>query len=461
MATTVAHRTSATRAPMSAAKYDAGMTPALDDTAERRLLVQVLVAGAVVAVLLGVITALLLRNTARSEAERFARRSTEVAARGIVEPSLEPGLLAGDRAALDRFDDIVRSRILDDTTVRVKVWSGDGTIVYADQRELVGDTFDIEEEEREVLRDGGTKSEISSLDKPENAADRKFDRLLEVYTRVRAPDGSALMYETYVRDAAVSRTGRALWSRMLPSVIGALLLLELVQVPLVILLARRVASRRRERERLLQAAVDASDLERRRIARDLHDGVVQHLAGVGMHLHAAALESGRPASPDARTMAAAAGDVRQAIRELRTLLVHIYPPNLREVGIERALADLVSELPARGIVPELDVALDRPLDHRTEALLYRVAQESVRNAERHARASHLVVRLAGVEDRVSLSITDDGVGYDTTTPAAEGHVGLVLQRDLVQSAGGELHVESAPGRGTTVRVELEGARDHG
>jgi signal transduction histidine kinase len=305
-----------------------------------------------------------------------------------------------------------------------------------------------------VFEGGGTVSEITDLDRPENRDDRRFHRLLEVYTPVTAPDGTTLLYETYVRDAAVSASGRALWSRILPTAIGALLLLELVQLPLALRLARRLGERRAERERLLQAAIDASELERRRIARDLHDGVVQHLAGVRLHLHAAGMERGDVDDATASTMTRAADDVGQAIRELRTLLVDIYPPNLRDVGLEQALRDLVSELPARGIEPVLDFELPGELDPQDEQLLFRVAQEAVRNAERHAGASRLELRVAREGGRLSLAVSDDGAGFDTTAAAPDGHVGLQLLRDLVASAGGELHVRSAPGNGTDVTLEL-------
>ncbi|MCW2928364.1 MAG: hypothetical protein JWM86_2332 [Thermoleophilia bacterium] len=418
-------------------------------------MLQFLAGGVVVALVLGIGSALLLRDAARAEAERSARRSTELTARAVVEPALTTGVLRREPAAVERFDQLVRARIMDATTVRVKLWSADGTVVYSDQSQLLGRTFGLDGEEREVIRDGGTVSEVTDLDRPENRADRGFDRLLEVYTRVEAADGTPLLYETYVRDEAVSRSGRALWGRILPTAVGALLLLELVQVPLALRLARRFGDRRRERERLLQAAVDSSELERRRIARDLHDGVVQHLAGVGLHLHAASVDPTVDAAGAAELMGSSAADVRQAIRELRTLLVDIYPPNLRELGLTQALEDLVSELPARGIKPRLEVQDVEHLEPRIEQLLYRVAQEAVRNAERHSGATQVTLEVGGRGPAIGLCVTDDGAGFDTTRAPADGHVGLLLLRDLVAASGGRLHVRSTPGNGTVVDLELD------
>ncbi|MCW2925554.1 MAG: two-component sensor histidine kinase [Thermoleophilia bacterium] len=440
------------------AVYDARVRSASDTdrgTTDRRLLLQFVLGGALVALAIGLGATFLLRGAARAEAERSARRSTELAARGIVQPQLGAELLDGDPSARAALDRSVRALVLDSTTVRVKLWAADGTVVYSDQPRLVGKRFPLDDEELEVLRNGGTVSEITKLDREENRDDRSFGRLLEVYTQVEAPDGTPLLYETYVRDADVSRTGRALWTRLLPTAVGALLLLELVQIPLALRLAGRLRRRRLERERLLQAAVDSGDVERRRIARDLHDGVVQHLAGVGMHLHAASLERSREDPERAGTLEAAAGDVRQAIRELRTLLVDIYPPNLRELGLQRALEDLVSELTARGIEPQLRYEVDGPVDASREQLLYRVAQEAVRNAERHSGAGTLQLEVRSHPDgSVTLRVCDDGAGFDPDAPVGEGHVGLVLLRDLALSAGGRLVVRSSAGHGTDVCLEL-------
>jgi two-component system NarL family sensor kinase len=133
-------------------------------------------------------------------------------------------------------------------------------------------------DEQEVLRDNSVEAELSDLSAPENRFERDQGRLLEVHLPVPTPGGQTLLFETYSRYSSVTANAGAMWRQFLPITVGALLLLQLFQLPLVWSTARRLDASLRERERLLRRAVEATDTERRRIARDLHDGVVQDLA---------------------------------------------------------------------------------------------------------------------------------------------------------------------------------------
>src|SRR5205814_387613 len=119
-------------------------------------------------------------------------------------------------------------------------------------------------------------------------------QLLEVYVPVRATDGRPLLFEAYLRSSAVSASGRRLWLAFAPALLGGLLLLQLVNLPLARSLAGRLRRAQGERETLLHEALEASQNERRRIAADLHDGVVQDLVGTSYALsaHAARLAAG-------------------------------------------------------------------------------------------------------------------------------------------------------------------------
>ena len=130
--------------------------------------------------------------------------------------------------------------------------------------------------------------------------------------------------------------------------------------------------------------------ERRRIASDLHDGVVQDLAGISYALSAAA---GRASADSAGTLEDAARGTRETMRRLRSVIVDIHPPNLRTAGLEAALRDLLAPLAAEGIDTVLEVA-DVILREDVELLLYRAAGEALRNIRRHAAASRVVVRVS-------------------------------------------------------------------
>ena len=119
------------------------------------------------------------------------------------------------------------------------------------------------------------------------------------------------------------------------------LALALVQIPLALRLARQVRASRRERELLLRRAIESSDLERRRIAGDLHDGPIQQLAGLSMSLEAAAGSVG-PTDSSAGPLREAASAMRRSVRVLRSALMGIYPANVQRAGLGTALADLAA-----------------------------------------------------------------------------------------------------------------------
>ena len=169
---------------------------------------------------------------------------------------------------------------------------------------LIGKVFPLGSDELATLRGGGTQADESDLSRAENTTERGFTRLLEVYVGIRGPQGTRLLYEDYERSSTISASSKRQWMSLLPALLGALIILYLVQVPLAYSLARRLRARQREREALLRRAIDASDMERRRIAADLHDSTVQRLAGVSLSLAASAnalraarRSAARPAAP--------------------------------------------------------------------------------------------------------------------------------------------------------------------
>jgi signal transduction histidine kinase len=223
-------------------------------------------------------------------------------------------------------------------------------------------------------------------------------------------------------------------------------------------MARRLQRGHHERERLLANAVEASSEERRRIAADLHDGVVQDLAGVAFGLAPLVEEAERRGDQaEAAALRDATVTLRQGVRDLRTLLVEIHPPNLESAGLEVALSDLLSPLAAAGIATELhvDAAAAPGGDH--DVLVYRAAREAVRNAQAHGKPSSVRVELTRPPGITRLVVTDDGRGFTSSERegrSQQGHVGLRLLEGLVEQSGGRLSVSSRPGEGTTVVLEV-------
>ena len=130
--------------------------------------VQFVVVGLVVAVFLAWITGVLGERLAQEQAIDDARSTTALLAETVAEPALSSGLLDTQAGDLDRFDRLVRSRVLRGEVVRVKVWDAEGRIVYSDEPRLIDQTFTLGADEREVLANGGSDAEVSDLSKSEN-----------------------------------------------------------------------------------------------------------------------------------------------------------------------------------------------------------------------------------------------------------------------------------------------------
>ena len=176
-----------------------------------------------------------------------------------------------------------------------------------------------------------------------------------------------MLFEEYLRSSAIAGNSRSVARLFAPVGIVALLVLAALQIPLAWRMARRIRNAQRDREQLLQHAVDASDRERQLIAAGLHDGVVQELAGQSFQM-AAAVEQDQPPEELRAALTEGAAGTRNAIRQLRSLLLEIYPPALRDQGLAAALPDLVAPLTARGIEVSMDVQDDLALPTRSSSL---------------------------------------------------------------------------------------------
>lgn len=407
----------------------------------------ILVGGIAVAI------TVLAGRAANSEAIADARTTTAVLARSVAEPVLTDKLLAGDPGAIDRFDRDVVGRLVVGNVRRIKIWAADGTIVYSDEPRLIQTRYDLGEEEDDIFRNGGVEAEVSDLSKPENRFEAKDVQLVEVYTRVRTREGTPVLFEAYYSAADIEQRKREVFIPFQRIALGSLLTLLAVASPVIWMLTRRLTDAARDRERLLVSAIDASDAERRRIARDLHDGVVQDLAGTTFSLSATARDAAMP--PQLREgIERSARALRKSLRSLRSLLVEIHPADLAAEGLPAALADLTAPAASAGIRATVAVDDVEGLDEATVALIWRVAQESVRNAIRHSGASNLTVAVQGDPIAVTLEVIDDGDGFDPQALRDPVHYGLRGLQSLVADAGATLGVDSAPGRGTTVRLEV-------
>ncbi|MUL81395.1 MULTISPECIES: GAF domain-containing sensor histidine kinase [unclassified Mycolicibacterium] len=218
-------------------------------------------------------------------------------------------------------------------------------------------------------------------------------------------------------------------------------------------LHRQLVARERAHENFVEQVIQAQEIERRRLAGDIHDGISQRLVTLSYRLDAAA----RAVEPQAvaEQLAAARELVALTLQEARAAISGLRPPVLDDLGLSGGLASLARSIPRVEI--DVDLAETRVPDH-IELALYRIAQECLQNVVKHAEADRARLTFA-VDDGVArLEIVDDGKGFDTFEhPLGSdemGGYGLLSMAERAEIVGGRLHIRSRPGAGTTVTAAI-------
>ena len=251
--------------------------------------------------------------------------------------------------------------------------------------------------------------------------------------------------------------------------LGALALTALAGVVVYLLLNRRQLRREvefaRERERLEHlrhtAVLAAEENERRRIGSDLHDGVGQLLSAAKLNLHALeqrlGYEPGGPLNGHRSLLDNAVAVVDESFREVRDISHNLIGPSiLLRYGLVAAVRDLLARLPmSSSLHAELEAFgfTDR-LPPAVEGMLFRVIQELVQNVVKHAQATELTVQLIRDEQQLTVVVEDNGRGFDSKAQSPAPGMGRHNVESRLVYLGGQVHFDSAPGRGTTVTLEV-------
>jgi signal transduction histidine kinase len=218
--------------------------------------------------------------------------------------------------------------------------------------------------------------------------------------------------------------------------------------------AREIAQLADSRRTLIAKALDAEDKARRDLAQGLHDNTIQLLLAAQQEM--VAVRAG-----DAEGVARVDESVRSAIKQLRMTTFDLHPAVLRHAGLAaalRTLADYHAE--KAGFHVDVDVGIDGEIGEARARLVIALAQELLVNAARHAAASQVQVNLRRRNARIELEVRDDGRGFepDTRTAAVlDGHIGLASVAERAEEARGSFTLESTPGAGTRVLIELPAA----
>ena len=219
----------------------------------------------------------------------------------------------------------------------------------------------------------------------------------------------------------------------------------------------KLTEKEQARQYLLESLVDAQEEERGRLARELHDGAGQMLTTLLVHLKILENETDSPATQQG--LSAMLDMVSTTIEQVRSLSHDLRPAALEELGLAVALRTLTTEtLEQIGVVTHCHVDLGNAvLPHSVEVSLYRIAQEALTNVLRHAEAKHVDLALTKSNGGVSLSIKDDGCGFllrPKISQKDKRHLGLISMAERAEMVGGTLHVDSTPGSGTTIRIDV-------
>ena len=219
-------------------------------------------------------------------------------------------------------------------------------------------------------------------------------------------------------------------------------------------LHRQLVARERAHENFVEQVIEAQEIERRRLAGDIHDGISQRLITLAYRLDAAA-----QAVDDPTTLAEQLDKARELVeltlQEARAAIGGLRPPVLDDLGLAGGLASLARSIPQ--IEMEVDLADTRLAEH-IEIALYRIAQECLQNVVKHANATSARLTFAVDNDSARLEIVDDGVGFDTFEhPLGSdemGGYGLLSMAERAELVGGRLNIRSRPGSGTAVTATI-------
>lgn len=366
-----------------------------------------------------------------------------------------------------------------------KVWSPDGRIIYSPNPNLIGRQFSIDDELDDAFS-GEVRTNLSTLNRPEHVYEKQFwDVLIETYAPVRA-DGSGeiiAVSEFYqlpgnlksgIREAQVQSwlvVGAAtlVMYLLLASMVGrasnTILRQQDELQEKVFQLSELLTQNRFLHNRLRRAASRNTALNEqflRRISSDLHDGPIQDLA-----LALLRIESLEEACEECPTMGSKKRTpkvdfeimhtaLESSLKEIRTISAGLRLPELEPLSpvevAKRAVRDYKRKT-NQDVDFEANMAPgSAPIP--VKITLYRVIQEALTNAFRHAGSSEKLVTLWGEDEKLQVEVEDTGTGFNPQSIFTDEHLGLVGMRERVELLGGDFYINSAPGQGTRIKAMI-------
>ncbi|AHF17422.1 hypothetical protein NIASO_07245 [Niabella soli DSM 19437] len=203
-----------------------------------------------------------------------------------------------------------------------------------------------------------------------------------------------------------------------------------------------------------EALLEGEERERRRIARDLHDGLGGMLAGIKIKLSSYSRQRVAATPKEQTELEHITGQLDNSVTELRRIARNMMPESLIRFGLQTALKELCESMLSRDIgINFIALDINDQMDLSKQVVIYRIIQEALANAIRHSKARHIMVQCSQNNDRFYITIEDDGVGFDKTTLPGKGN-GLTNIENRVKYLNGTMDVISGPNEGTTINMEL-------
>jgi two-component system, NarL family, sensor kinase len=367
----------------------------------------------------------------------------DIIAAGAFDPDLRD-----DFAALGH---LVLLRVLGGDTVRVKLWTEAGEIVWSDEERLIGQRFGLGAHKAEAFT-GAVLADIPRLHHPEHIYEQGLGELLEIYVPVWIDASVKYVFEVYQRSgpltSTVDRTRVTVWTSITLG-LGVMAVFMFGVTRAVVVSAER---RRSQAEHLLGRLAAARDEERSRLATAIHDDIGQPLYGLLYGLEA--LDTDAQPQASRSELARLRTLVREIDTSLRDELRRLGDPPLRGRSVAQALAELAGSTdPARPRI-DIDTRTSARAAADAEDALYRAVREAIANAQRHSGASSISVTIDAADDRLVATVVDDGHG-------SHGPPGLgsAVVAKLITLVGGRIETRARPGSGTTVEAWVPTAKE--
>ncbi len=369
--------------------------------------------------------------------------------------------------------------------VSFKVWSSDGQILYSPSRDQIGRKYAVENDLVEAFN-GNVTTSLSNLDDPENEYERvHWDQLIETYAPVRATGGEEIIAvsEFYQRPDDLFLEVREAQTQSWLVVGFSTLLMYLLLAGIVgrgsqTTLEQQVSLQKRLEEvqellnqnqelhqRVRRAGARTTSLNERflrRISADLHDGPIQGLALALMQFepleewHEEIAGQVPEVERQVGYLKTASNGLKSAVEELRKISAGLRLPELEHLSIEQVARKAIQKFKqTTGQSPSFEAdELTKTASLESKITLYRVIQESLANGYQHAGQTKLSVRIHQRSSELVVMISDEGKGFNLQEAARDGRLGLVGMRERVELLGGRFSVETSPGRGTNIYVEI-------